>query len=431
MTFLKGTFERKNLRIIKWVLFTLFFCLNLIQINSHFKGKYENLIASDARGYFEYLPYVFVFHNVENMYFSYKLENGKRFDKYPCGVAMLEAPFHLASLFVYNPPVDKTASYGQSYALSVAIASSFYLAISLVLLFSLYRKIFDIKTALINIGILYFGTNLFYYSVFEPGMSHVYSFFCFSAFLFFLDRLFGNASFVHIFSAAFFLSLAIAVRPTNAIMAVMYPLYNVYNRKELFTRIQNLATNFKLIIISLITALAVFTPQFIYWYKTTGHFIFYSYGVNDESFVFWKQPKIAQVLFGVQAGWLPYTPLMIFFFIGLFMTSANKKFHAPAIFIAFLLILYTCASWWKFNFACAFGYRSFVEYYTIFMIPVGYIFQQAFRKTLSWKAILIFPVLVLFCYLNIRMSRGYAGGWQYCDDAFSWNDYWRMISYIF
>jgi len=430
MAYLKRTFEHINSRYIKLVLFAVIFCFNLFQINLHFKGRYENLIVSDARGYFEYLPYVFVFHDVEHIYYSYKLDNGKRFDKYPCGVAILESPFFMASLLIQNPPIDKTASYGKSYAMSVAVAASFYLALSFLLLFSFYRKLFNVNTALVCLVILYFGTNLYYYSIYEPGMSHVYSFFCFSAFLFCLDRFFTKASVANIFSTAFFLSLALAVRPTNAIMAMMYPFYNVSNKKDLVRRLQFLIRNYKFMVISILTAGVVFLPQFLYWYKTTGHFIFYSYGVNDESFLYWKTPKILEVLFGVQAGWLPYTPMMMFFFIGLFFIIKKRGFHSLAILVVFAAILYCCSSWWKYNFACAFGYRSFVEYYILFIIPVGYLVFVALGNPKRIKTTVLFLLLIFFCYMNIKMSNGYAKGWPYCDDAFNWNGYLQIISYI-
>lgn len=67
--------------------------------------------------------------------------------------------------------------------------------------------------------------------------------------------------------------------------------------------------NFFLIILSIFSAILVWLPQMMYWHYLSGQWFFWSY--SDESFRYWKEPKLFRVLFDAWNGWILYSPLVV------------------------------------------------------------------------------------------------------------------------
>ena len=181
--------ERFNVKLFKWVL--VFIACIFVTNYFHSGKKINGVIWSDQEGYYIYLPAVFIHGGFENVPFIngcgiYETENGPRtFTKYTYGVALLESPFFLvahaaAPLFGYERD-------GRSlpYIWSIMLAAIAYMLIGLWLLSRLLSELTFGRTItwLIPLGIL-LGTNLFYYTFREAGMSHVYSFFLFSVLIY-------------------------------------------------------------------------------------------------------------------------------------------------------------------------------------------------------------------------------------------------------
>jgi hypothetical protein len=407
----------------------LFFLGNLFLTSKAQKGEYHNIITDDAQGYYEYLPYLFIEHDITGINYGYQLENGNRLDKYPCGVAMLESPFFYSFHLIEKWKGRKQPIRGNFYGLCVAIAASFYLALGILFLFHYLIKYFKLLIAALSILLVYAGTNLFYYSAYSPGMSHVFSFFCFSGFLFFIDRMFQRPFLKDIIAAALLFGLAVVIRPTNIIIGILYLLYSVYGWNDFKARFVFFKNHRYILPVTLLCCLVVMFPQLWYWHEVTGNWITYSYGVNNESFIYLKTPKIDAVLFGLKAGWITYTPLCLIFFAGLILSGFKRKFHFLAISIIFFSILYLCASWWSYEFLCAFGYRSFVEYWPLFIIPVAAVINTIAGNG-NKKGIIVTLILsFILILLNIKMSYRYSY-WASCFDGWTWVKYWHEVTRI-
>jgi hypothetical protein len=393
----------------------------------------KNVIASDGLGYYSYLPYFFVYHDVLHQEYAMPLENGNSLNKYTCGVAILQMPFflsakQLSSVFDCDPSDVHNLVY--MYAMACAVAA--YLYIALCVLFFYIKNKFDRKTAWYCVVILYAATNVYYYTVMEPGMSHVYSLFCFAMILYFTDRYYKNDKIGAILGFSFFYALAVLIRPTNIVMILFFLFYEVYSIQELKFRILQHIKNYYVFIILIVTALIVASPQMLYWYAVTGKPVVFSYGYNHESFSNWKSPKIIQVLIGHKSGWLTHTPVMIFSLIGLYLGMKAKKISAPVISIVFAITLVICASWWTYNFSCSFGYRSFIEYYAILLLPVAVV---AFNVLNGKNRPLILSFLALtgiFIFMNFRIMYLYQEGpdcWSGAD--WHWSNYFNALKTAF
>lgn len=398
-------------------------------------NEIHKLVDSDAFGYYTYLPSTFIEHDVLHQWFAMRLENGYHLNKYTCGVALMESPFYfIAHAITLNSNAEMKTGRGPVYMILIAVAASFYLYLSLLILFNYIRRKLDLKTAIYTVIALYFGTNLFYYTVVEPGMSHVYSLFCFAVCLYAIDKFYSSFKTKHIVLFSIFFGLATLIRPTNIVMILFFLFYEVYSGKEFRERFIFHLKNYKNFLIMLVIGAIVCSPQMWYWYKTTGSPIVFSYGYNNESFTNWKSPKILEVLGHYKSGWLFYSPIMVLSLIGMFLTFRKKILSSPTIILVFLLVLYICASWWAHTFGCAYGYRSFVEYYSILALPFAYTSYRVLNLK-KWK--LIFTVLfilvsIFLFFFNLKLMYMYVihgGCWD--GPEWTWEREIPMIDKVF
>jgi hypothetical protein len=393
------------------------------------KNEEHRLCASDAYGYYQYLPSVFIKHDPLHQYFAMKLDNGYTFNKYTCGVAMMEAPF-----FIYAHIITQTVGryehggWGPVYMRLLCISAAFYAYLGLWVLFNLLRRKFDMRTAMFSVALIYFATNLYYYTVKEPGMSHVYSFFCFAICMHAIDRYYRMKQRKHLILFGFFFGLAVLIRPTNVLLLLLFLFYDVYTLSQLKERISFHVKNYFNFIIIAALGILVSIPQMIYWYKTTGSPIVFSYGYYDESFINWKDPYLLQVMIGIKSGWLLYSPVMIISVIGLFICLRKKASSAPVIIIMFCILWYACASWWAPTFGCAFGYRSFIEYYPVLALPFAFVIQKILNKA-GWRRITIVTSLsVLLIFMNLKLINSYVESGACWDGPdFHWNNFKLMM----
>lgn len=404
-----------------------------LTFNIHRGGFIEGVIWSDQEGYYLYYPAVFLSENgfrqlpVGNCCTVF--EDGRVYSKYTYGVALLEAPFvtvaHWIAKLKYDPDhpdeahhkLYKTDGFSNIYAFGILFAVIFYLVIGLYFLKEVLKRFFPLGVALFTTFLVYFATNLLFYTVREAGMSHAYSFFLFSVFLYYLPGFLEKGDWKHslILGAAY--GLSVVIRPTNIIIGLLFLGYEVYNWQDLKTRFQLLFSKKYLGRLSVMAGLAlVFAlPQMIYWQYMNGKPVAYSY--TGESFKFWNKPKIFHVWFSYQNGLFAYTPIALVAVIGGVVSLFKKQLSSPVIMVLFLIASYIFASWWAWWFGGAFGHRCYVEYYALLALPLGAVLHQVQKlhsRPLKWILCLAFLVLV---YANIKMTILYAPPW----DGPEWN----------
>ena len=395
----KRIFNGSFIYILIGVIFVLINVIFSIYLNER---GFRYVIWSDAEGYYQYLTAFFIKNDITNQPYSLTLENGMLFNKYTCGVAILIAPFffmaHLASHIIGEPATGNTYIYG----FFISLAAIFYAYTGLVFLYKYLRNHFNKPVSFITVSLIFFATNLFYYTAKESGMSHAYSFFLFSVFLYFIPKFYKKQSIKYTLIIGVIFSLLVLIRPTNILVALFFILFDVYSFKDLKNRILFFVTKYDKIILMIIVGIIVFIPQMYYWHKVTGSYFIYSYG--DEKFIYWKNPQIFKVLFGFRNGWYMYCPIMMISTVGMIWALVKKKLHAPAILFMFLLILYVNSSWWAYLFDACYGYRSFIEYGVFMAIPLGFIIYKIYNSRSYWLKAGIIIVFLLMVFINIRVS---------------------------
>lgn len=174
----------------------LFLGLFIIVLTQRFLNERQNglinSVSSDGLGYYCYLPAAVIYQDFSYSYY-YKDENkikpfyrpvlnpykDKALNKYYCGTSICLLPFFLAGIVISAIAGTDINGYTDTFLMLVSIAALVYFLLS-VFMISKIGRFFHVpeKISLITCFVFFFSTNLFHYTIQEPSMSHIYSFFC-------------------------------------------------------------------------------------------------------------------------------------------------------------------------------------------------------------------------------------------------------------
>ena len=399
----------------------------------YFTWKSE--ITSDKAGYYCYLPATFYFHfnpkefpegiDRETGYgFILDTVKGKVYSKYTYGVAALVSPFFLGVhciSWVFHLPRD--GGFSPLYRKAINLAAVFYLVLGLWLLKRFLENYLKEGVIYLALVLMVLGTNLLYYSTTESLMSHVYSFFLFSLALFALAKFYtGRKKFGWFLLAGFSISLIILIRPINIIILPFLLLWDFKSGISLADRIR-LAWKPGYVIAFLVILFLVFLPQLIYWKYLTGNYIFYSYG--NEGFTNWNHPRILEVWFSTLNGLFLYNPLVLVFVAGMILMIVKKEVNGILLLVLFFLLTYGIASWSCWYFGCSFGQRSFVEYFSFFSLPFGFILERTFTAKRNLRKGLPLLLFIMLTGVNILLMSVYDR--CFLGSTWDWREFERLI----
>lgn len=408
----------------KWRWLGAFFVCTLLTAYFHQGKKINGVIWSDQEGYYIYLPAVFVNGGFDDLYcyngcsFIQKEGIEYSFTKYTYGVALMQSPFFLFAHSFAQPLGFESNGRTLPYIWSVMIAAIFYMLFGLYLLGeTLKSKLFSNRiTAIVLFGIL-LGTNLFYYTFREAGMSHVYSFFLLSVLIYSAEKKSKTNKSIWDLLSGFLLALIILIRPTNAIAVLIPVLWNA-NLSNAFSSVIQFLKNWKWILAFTTSAIILFSPQLYYWKELTGNYIFYSYG--EEGFIYWNRPKMLSVLFSPQNGWLIYSPLAIGALVGIVLMIKQKIAGWLTPILTLTIATYVFGSWWAWWFGGAYGHRCYVDFLPLLAIPAATLVKSV-QDFGVWFQRLFGIAACIAIYVNVRMSDFYHGMWDGPD--WGWRNY--------
>lgn len=404
----------------------------LLLISLHlFRAWEANLLFTkgDSWGYYMYLPATFIHHDLPT--FTQSLEarathahfkpnyelnpvlglaeakhigDGQQVAKYTCGVALLELPaFAVAHL------VAKVGGYpadGYSFPYLYALYLSTFLAtfIGLFYLRKILLKYVPDGVAALSLGIVALGTNLFYFTVYNAGMSHPYLFALYAFLIYQSIRFHENPKAAQAIGIGLAAGLITMIRPTEIIVLAIPLLMGITSGKRGKERLASAWRHKELYLLAVCCFLLAGVPQLAYWKYVTGEWLFYSYG--EEGFDF-AHPKIIQGLFSFKNGWLTYTPIMALSLLGIPFLFKKRDFLLPV--LVFLpLHLWIIYSWWCWYYINGFGSRPMVEVYPLLAIPLSFFVEYALRE--RWKAWVLTAVAMLLLGLNFFQTYKSAKG---------------------
>lgn len=395
------------------------------------------VIQWDVIDYYGYLPATFIYHDLSLkftdhysgekhfVFWAKKLPNGKRIFKMTMGLSVMYAPFFFVANTVAGPLGYNTGGYSLPYRLALVLAALFYLALGLWVLSKVLRFYFSDCVVAVVILALGLGTNLFWYSTFEPGMSHVYSFFLVSVFIWLTIRWYKKDTIWRSVLLGLVIGLITLVRPVNVFIVLFFVLYDIKNGKDIKKRLQLFIDRYRQVIILAFFGLLIVFPQMIYWKSISGHWIYYSYG--NEHF-FFLHPHFIDLLFSFRKGWLVYTPVMFFAFWGIyFLFTRLRSWFVPVI-VLLLVFLYVASSWWCWWYGGSLGQRELIDIYPFMAVPLAVFVQWVLKqKTLNRNiAGLLFAASVLLgVFYNVQYYYG-AIHWDAMSERAYFNSFGRV-----
>lgn len=403
------------------------------------KQHWRGILEADAKGYYAYLPAVFIYQDlnfgffdeiekekyyIENLFYDYRANfNNRIINKYYCGTAIAELPFFLIAHFL-STILDRDADgFSSFYTISVNIAALFYLFLGLVFVnktLSLYH-IGEWQKALTLVAAA-LGTNLFYYSIGEPGMSHVFSFAFVAMFIYFSKKLFLTSYSGHLLWIAFPLGMITLIRPINSLIILTWP-FLAGDPKSLFQTIWQQLKSLKTMLLAAIIFVAVVSIQLIIYKISTGSFFVYAYG--GETFDFTK-PHMIDFLFSYKKGLFLYTPIYLISLAGIWHLWKTNRFSAISIAAFLFLITYIFSSWWMWFYGGSFSTRVFVELLPIFMILMAIALQNIVSKAIKRTYVGLTVVLILVCQIQTYQYRYYDIHWAEMTKEKYWDVFMRI-----
>lgn len=405
-------------------------------------SPYERPIISDAKGYYAYLPAIFIYKDLqydflEEMdaaYYSvgqdkhiFIEQNGKRINKTFPGVALLYLPFFLIAHFlasILNLPAD---GYSDIYQYLFDFGQFFYATLGMIFMAkTLVQLEFKRQHILVSVGVLMLGTNLWYYTVYDQSVTHVYNFFLINLLIygFFMFKAQQKLRDFILVASAF--SLLLIIRPTSFMTLLLIGF--IFPEKSFWKLVLSQFLNWKGLLVTIAVIIAILSIPLLLWKVQSGNWIVYSYG--EEGFDF-AHPEIFKFLFSYAKGWWLYSPLILVAILlgGVILFKSSKKGRLQTYFLLVFLILsiYIFSSWWCWWYGFSFGQRPMVDYYFF----VGFLLAVILKKINGkrWQELTFGSVAILAIMLNLLQSYQQHHGffqWSKPNAEIYWDNFLRF-----
>jgi hypothetical protein len=399
------------------------------------KGRTEATISWDVSGYYWYLPSVFIYHDLRHQSFKdgilekygptnddfqqgIKVENGNYVMKYSSGMALMYLPFFTLAHMLAGPLGYPPDGFSTPYQLGIQLGGFLMAILGLWYLRKLLLLFYDDRVVAVVIFLLVAGSNYLVYSAIDAGMSHswlftIYVFILLNTFYFYKDFKIKYA-----IRLGLLIGLATLTRPTEIISCLIPLLWGVetISIKSVKDRFMLILGHYRAFIMAAILAVLVISVQLLYWKYVSGHWIVYSY--SDQGF-YWTKPHFSEYTFSYKSGWLVYTPMMFFAFIGIipFIRIGRNKVAILTFFILNYYLVSAWDIWW-------YGGRAMVQSYPILLFPLATLVNAAFSRKIV--GLVFAPFALLFLYFNFWIIVQSHGGGLYDNDCMTKKYFWRV-----
>lgn len=398
-------------------------------------SEWYRIITADGLGYYSYLPAKFIYHDtnldfkwfndVYNEYYKYNSfetpvqnftaeYNGKQINKYYPGMSFLWMPFFLGVHALCKVFGLHANGFSQPYQMTIGFAAVVYCCLGLWYLRKFLLKLFkkELLAFLVPV-IVFFGTNLFSYTVYIGSFSHVYSFTFITMALYFAycffneeDRKFKNGLLFALCAL-----IIIFIRPINTLFLLAVPAF--MNRIDLKAFLKSISFSPTVILILSVIAFLIFW-QFSILYTQTGTLIPNTY--NQEKFHFERGAHLRDILFSYHAGWFLYVPVAFISLFSLFFIGKKKKYLF--LFLLLAVVIYLYSNWWYYTIFT----RTIVDFTGVVAVLLGYLLYQIHQR----KKLFQFSLLILLLSVSYFQLKAFQLRNNILDNNYTYSDYyWR------
>lgn len=380
-----------------------FWCFNHHELDS----EYNRPIRGDAKGYYAFLPAIFIYQDlsydfVDEMEMKYypqdgsfakafrmKQPNGTVVNKCFPGTSIFYLPFFLLALlfsWMVGIPVD---GYSILFQWSIAAAHLFYLFWGLLLL-GKSLKINGVANhrIVISLVLVVFATNVFYYSVYDFSVPHIFGFFGSCTMIYLVTKYKQSYRWKFIGWTIPLLALLVLTRPTNGMLIIVFPLILSWKELKLVLQPANLVTRQTLLYSVFGLSVVALAP--ILWKAQSGNWLVYSYGNEKIDLL---QPHFWEFLFSYRQGWWFWTPFMLLAFIfGIIYFFKTDKLKALVFTVGVVVTVYIFSSWWIWTFGLSYGQRPMIEFYPLLIVGFAGFLEL---KQWKWLHVIFIPFIAL------------------------------------
>jgi hypothetical protein len=380
----------------------------------YFKSK---IFFGDSISYYTYLPALLIHHDITlkfaaedpgkydgKMFYLFRGPNGNYIIKASSGLAWMLLPFFLIAHVYAQLTQWEANGFTEPYKVAIIIGTLIYVLIGLKLLSKILLRYFSEKSTVITLLIIGVGTNLMAYSTIMAAIPHAHMFVFIIVYFYLVIKWYEKPSWKYTILLGLVGGLVVLTRPNYITVILLLLFYDIKRFTDIWPRVKFLFSKFHLIFVMFLFSLTFWIPQFLYWKMISGHFIVDSY--QGASFNF-DNPQVISQLFSYRKGWLLYTPMMIFAFVGLYTLyhSAREVFIAVVLFL--IANIYVLSSWYAWWFAGSFGSRGYVNAYGILALPIASMVAYILSRKMLIQ-IGFYLILTFFTFLNIFQMYQYS-----------------------
>ncbi len=312
---------------------------------------------------------------------------GRPPNRMPIGMGIVWIPFFVAGhavAWVLGKPLD---GYSYVHQAAVCLGSMTYGFIGILLAYRLCREYADAASSVVAVGLMWFGSNVIYYMVAEPSMSHMASLGAVSALLAWWRLNEHRASALHWIVLGALGGLAALIRPQDGLFLSLPALQRLTDAARLARnrRWRAVLAHGRSGFLMALGAVLVYSVQIwaamVVYASLTRSLYFYNRPTVD-----WLRPEILPTLFSLHHGLFTWHPIYVVAAAGLWWVAQKDRAYALLLVLGVALQVYVVASWgwWRGD---AFGGRMFISTLPIFAIGLAQVVMRLRR--LSWLAVVL------------------------------------------
>ena len=386
-------------------------------------NKELKLTDWDCLGYYMYLPGALIYNDISDLkwmpgieskyhmigggdfYQAGKCATGHYVGKYLGGIAIMQAPFFLIAHYAaphFGYPQD---GFSQPYQWAVAIAAIFYALLGVFLLRRFLLNYFRDLDVGISILLLCLATNFLYYVAIDGGLSHAYIFLLYAIVLHTTKKWHDKPTLLWAGLTGLTIGFATICRPTEAIMLFIPLMWGTQSKEAIKQKYALIKQHKTHVIVAIVSGFIGIFPQLWYWKKVSGKWI-YEVGSSWD----FLSPHV-NVLFGWEKGWFIYTPITLFFIVGMFFMK-GKAFRESVLWFC-ILNLYIIVSWRDWRYGGSFSTRALMQSYPVFALPFTAFIQYVGLNRWRWVFYLLGAYLLV---VNIFQHDQYHKTILHCND---------------
>lgn len=383
------------------------------ELSHHFPN---NVLSWDTYGAYLHLPANFIYgdpfltdwswieamnekYNATPSYYQFwEAETGRQVIKYPMGFAVIYAPFFFVGHWLAPSLGYAQDGFSEPYQWAIIAGHCFYVLLGLWFARKVLLHYFSERTTAILLLMLFAGTNFFFTTTVMIAMPHGHLFLFYALLLLFTIRWHKQTNWFNSVCLGLVIGTAALIRATEILMALIPIFWHVSNKETLKQKWLWVKAHKNQVFLVAFVVFSMGSIQLTYYKLATGHFFVDAYNNAGEGFDFFS-PHTFNFLFSARKGWLVYTPILIFSFVGFWLMKRKSHHDFLPLFVFAALNIYLLSSWTCWWYAESFGQRAVVQSYLILLIPLGFFLEYLFKQSF-WKQSSFGILILIFVGLN-------------------------------